>query len=145
MDRMSGFRQVWEQTCACDRTPFIDRPVCIFQLCHFKQKCTLLSWKHILQSMPSQPGENRVEFESRSVKTLEFSPAQEFSQALPRFSPGYEGTENMFYFFYKIIIFRINKEKDNIRSAYVFFHETVNSHNLETANHYILYIWYSKI
>ena len=74
-----------------------------------------------------------------------FLPAQEFSQALPRFSPGYEGTENMFYFFYKIIIFRINKEKDNIRSAYDFFHETVNSHNLETANHYILYIWYSKI
>ena len=43
----------------------------------------------------------------------------------------------MFYFFYKII-FRRKKEKDNIRSAYVyfdFFDETVNSHNLETANH----------
>ena len=33
----------------------------------------------------------------------------------PRFSAGYEGTENMFYFFYKIIIqFRL-KDKYNIR------------------------------
>ena len=56
----------------------------------------------------------------------------------PRSSPGSEGTENMFPFFYKIIIFRLSKEKDNIRSAYVyfnFFHETVNFHNLKTANH----------
>ena len=39
--------------------------------------------------------------------------------------------------FYKII-FRLNKEKDDIRSVCAklyFFHETVNSHNLETANH----------
>ena len=63
--------------------------------------------------MPSQPGENRGkclgEFESRSVKTRD-----------------------------AIIIFRPNKEKDNIGSAYLhfnFFHETVNSHNLEIANH----------
>ena len=44
----------------------------------------------------------------------------------------------MFSFLYKIIILRRNKEKDDIRSAYVyfnFFHETVNSHNLESANH----------
>ena len=44
----------------------------------------------------------------------------------------------MFYFFYKIVIFRLNKAKDDIRSVYVyfkFFHETVNSHNLEKANH----------
>ena len=64
-----------------------------------------------------------------------FSPAREFLQTLPRFSTGYGGTDNMFYFFYKIIIFRLNKEKDDIRSAYVylnFFHETVTSHNLET-------------
>ena len=41
----------------------------------------------------------------------------------------------MFYFFYKIIIFRHNKGKDYIQSEYVylnFFHETVTSHNLET-------------
>ena len=43
----------------------------------------------------------------------------------------------MFYFFYKIIIFSLNKEKDDIRKAYVylsFFHGTVASvtfHNLE--------------
>ena len=45
--------------------------------------------------------------------------------------------EDMFYFIYKII-FGINKEQDDIRSAYLyfnFFHETVNSQNLETANH----------
>ena len=38
-------------------------------------------------------------------------------------------------FFYKIIIFCLNKEKDDIRSAYVYFnfiHETVNSNNSET-------------
>ena len=54
-----------------------------------------------------------------------------------RFSPGYAGTKNMFYFCYKII-FRLNEDKDDIRSACVyfnFFHETVNSHKLETANH----------
>ena len=41
----------------------------------------------------------------------------------------------MFYFFYNII-YRRNKEKDDIRSADVsfnFIHETVNSHNLEAA------------
>ena len=63
------------------------------------------------------------------------SPARELSQTLPRFSPVYEGTDNMFYFFYKIIIFRLNKEKDFIRSPYMylnFFHETVTFNNLET-------------
>ena len=37
----------------------------------------------------------------------------------------------MFYFFYKIIIFHLNKQKDDMRSAYV---NLVNSYNLETAN-----------
>ena len=43
----------------------------------------------------------------------------------------------MFFLFYIIIIFHHNKDKDDIRSAYVyfnFFHETVNSNDLETAN-----------
>ena len=48
-----------------------------------------------------------------------FSPAQESSQTLPRFSPGNEGTDNMLYFFYKIIIFRLIKEKYDIRSRFV--------------------------
>ena len=56
------------------------------------------------------------EFESRSVKTSD--PVKGFhllenSQTLLRFSTGYEGTDNMFYFFYKIIIFSVNKEKDD--------------------------------
>ena len=68
----------------------------------------------------------------------------------PRFPPGYEGTENMFYFFYKINIFRLNKEKDDIRSTYIyfnFFHETVTSHNLETANHiaHAIFVLHSAI
>ena len=46
-----------------------------------------------------------------------FSPAKEFSQILPSFSPGYEGTDNMFYFFYEII-FRLNKKKDDARSTF---------------------------
>ena len=81
------------------------------------------------------------EFKSRSVKTRDavenFLPALEFSQTFPSFLPGYEGTEKMFYFFYKIISI-LKKEKDDIRSAYVYFnfsHETVNFHVLETANH----------
>ena len=49
------------------------------------------------------------------------SPAWEFSQTLPRFSAGYGGTDKMFYFFYKIIIFVVKKEKDDIRSAYCKF------------------------
>ena len=52
---------------------------------------------------------------------------------------------NMFYFFSKIIIFRLNEEKDDVRSAYAyfdFFHETENSHNLKTANHiaYVIFV-----
>ena len=57
---------------------------------------------------------------------------------------GIECTENMFYLVYKIIIFLLNKEKDVIRSANVyfnFFHETVNSHNLETVNHIVHFIF----
>ena len=56
----------------------------------------------------------------------------------------------MFYFFYKIIIFCLNKEKDDTQSVYVyfnFFHETVNSHNLETANHiaHVIFVLYRAI
>ena len=71
------------------------------------------------------------------MSNQEFSPALEFSQILPKFLPGYESTENMIYFFCKIIIFRLNKEKDDRQSAYIyfnFFHETVNSQNLERAD-----------
>ena len=38
--------------------------------------------------------------------------AWEFSQTLLRFSTGYGGMENMFYFFYEIIVFIVNKEKN---------------------------------
>ena len=44
----------------------------------------------------------------------------------------------MSYFFNKMTISSLNKGKGDIRSAYVlfcFFHVTVNSHNLATANH----------
>ena len=60
---------------------------------------------------------NEANVWENSRRSRGFPPAREFSQTLPRFSPGYEGTENMFYFFYKIIIFCFNKEKDFIRSA----------------------------
>ena len=84
----------------------------------------------------------RDQISENTRRSRGFSPAREFLLTLPRFSPGYEGKENMLYLFYKnlllFIIFRLNKEKDDRRSVYVyfnFFHETVNSHNLETANH----------
>ena len=53
-----------------------------------------------------------------SRRSRGFSPAREFSQTLPWFSTGYGGTDNMFYLFYEIIIFSVNKEKDDIRSVY---------------------------
>ena len=49
---------------------------------------------------------------------------------LPRFSPGYEGMENMFYFFYIIIIFSVNKEKDDIQSAHCKFLQLVDSQTI---------------
>ena len=54
------------------------------------------------------------------------------------------------YFFYKIIIFHHNKEKDDVRRTYVSFnsfHETVNSHNLETAYHiaHIIFVLHSAM
>ena len=80
----------------------------------------------------------------------QFSPAREISQTLPMFSPCYEGTENMFYFFYKIIVFRLSKEKYDIRSAWVechFFHEIVNSYNLKKANHiaHVIFVLHSAM
>ena len=81
------------------------------------------------------PWENSRADQWNLSRSRRFSPAREFSLTLSRFSPGYEGTENMFYFFYEMIIFCFNKEKDDIRSEYEylkFFHETVTSHNLET-------------
>ena len=68
--------------------------------------------------MPSLPGENRGErlreFENRSVKTQRhsrgFSPAQEFSQTLPRLSTGYKDTENMFYFIIKLLFSDLTKK-----------------------------------
>ena len=41
----------------------------------------------------------------------------------------------MFYFFYKIIIFRLNKEKDYIQSAYVHFLTHKFSQLGDRANH----------
>ena len=81
--------------------------------------------------MPSYPCENRGERLGES-KNRSMRPAQEFSQILPRFSLGYEGTENMFYFFYNLLIAVHNREKDDMQSVYLcfnVFHENVNSHN----------------
>ena len=67
---------------------------------------------------------------------------------LKNFLPGYEGTDNMFYFFYKIITFR-QRRKNDIPSAclynFNFFRESVNSYNLETANHiaHIIFVFHS--
>ena len=90
--------------------------------------------------MPSSPGENLGEvweFSSRWNASRVFTVLLSNSpKRFTHFSPGYEGTENAFYFFCKIIILRFNKEKDCIQSAYDvylnFFHETITSHDLET-------------
>ena len=72
---------------------------------------------------------------------LGFSPAREFSQTLSRFSPGYEGTENI------LLSFRLNKKKGDIRSVCVYFslfNEIVNFYNLETASYisHIIFMLY---
>ena len=81
--------------------------------------------------------------EARSLKTRDAVEdfhllVHELSQTLPRFSPGYDGRENMFYFFYKIITFWLYKKKDDILNVFVqfcFFYESVNSYNLETVRY----------
>ena len=48
----------------------------------------------------------------RLREQIKWKTAREFSQTLPRFSPGYEGTDNYSYFFYKnIILFDLSKRK----------------------------------
>ena len=72
-------------------------------------------------------GRIQEQINENTRRTWGFSPAWEFSQTLLRFSTGYGGTENMFYFFYKIIIFSVNKEKDDIRSVYCKFLQLADS------------------
>ena len=45
-----------------------------------------------------------------------------------------KGIENIFYFFHKITILRLNREEDDTRSFISFTDETVNFYNLEAAN-----------
>ena len=58
---------------------------------------SLVKAKRMFGRIPGQINEN-------SRCSQEFSLARGFSSTLPQFSPGYEGTESMFYFF--------NKQKD---------------------------------
>ena len=55
------------------------------------------------------------------------------------FSTGYEGTDNMFYFFFIKLLFSMLTKRKTIYKAHecilYFFHETVNSIYFQTANH----------
>ena len=94
-------------------------------------------------------GRIRVQGSENPRRNRGFSPARESSQTLLKFSPIYEGKENMFYFFYKIIVWiQFNKEKDDVRRAYAsfyIFHKNVNLYKLETANHisHVIFMPYS--
>ena len=44
-------------------------------------------------------------------RSRRFSHAREFSQTLSRFSPGYEGMENMFYFIMKLLFSVLTKRR----------------------------------
>ena len=55
------------------------------------------------------------------------------SHTLSRFSPGYEGTTNMFYFFWKILLCYLAKRKTIYEGRVLFLSWTVDSYNLETA------------
>ena len=55
-----------------------------------------------------------------------------------------------FISFIKLLFFRRNKEKDDIRSAYVYFnvfHETVNSHILKADNYisHVIFVLHSAM
>ena len=82
-------------------------------------------------------GRIREQISENPRRSRGFSPAREFSQTLPSFYQAVKAQITCFISFYKII-FRRNKEKGDLRSAYVYFnfiHQTVNSPNLEAANH----------
>ena len=100
----------------------------VLWLRHQLRNKTCFPCLHRLVKTEGTFGRIREQISENPRRSRGFSPAREFSQTLPRFSTGYGDTENMFSLFYKIIIFRLNKEKDDILSAYVFFnffHETV--------------------
>ena len=75
------------------------------------------------------------EFESRSGKT-------KYVATCSRFLTNFKSTDNMLHFFYKITLL--------IRSAnrkFFFFHETLNSYNLETANRidHVIFVLHSAM
>ena len=84
-------------------------------------------------SVPSLPGDNRGkrlgEFE-RTMNTRDTVEGFYLLKNSHKLCRGFHQAMKVwktFYFFYKIIIFRLKKEKDNIRSSYAyfnFFHKT---------------------
>ena len=78
------------------------------------------------------------EFESRSVKIRDSVEGFHLLENSHKYCRGFhqamKAQRQCSIFFNKIMIFRLKKEKNDIRSAYAFFkflHETVNSRNLE--------------
>ena len=61
-------------------------------------------WRHGQAILTSDPAVQWEEDDTGLPKRLSIEPN--------------EGTDNMFYFFYKIIIFSLNTEKDDIQSAH---------------------------
>ena len=110
-----GGEQFYTLRCLCKTFLFV-RVIGI--LIRIKNKkhvlCAFIAWWKLRQTfrrVQEQTSEN-------SRHSRGFLPAQEFSLTLPRISPGYECIENMFYNFYKIMIFCLNKEKDDIWNTY---------------------------
>ena len=87
-------------------------------------------------------GRIREQISKNPRRSRGFSPAREFSQTFRKFSTGYGGTENMFYFFYKIIIFSINKEKDDILSAYCKFSQFGDS---QPYNDHVIFVLHNAM
>ena len=88
------------------------------------------------------------EFDSRSVKTRdavkEFQILENSEKLCRGFHQAMKARRTCFISFMKLLFSILNKEKYDIRSAYVYFNfflETVNSHNLETANHIVQLIF----
>ena len=78
---------------------------------HLRNKCLPKSRSLIAGKIQGKRLGELEKISENPRRSRGFSPAREFSQTLPRLSPGYECTENIICFLYKLIIFLFNKDK----------------------------------
>ena len=90
----------------------------VFLFVKMENDNSIKEMKHVIRAFIAlwKPRQSLWEFEQISEnprRSQGFLPAREFSQTLrsPRFLPGYEGTENVFYFLRKKKLFKMSRNK----------------------------------